>query len=163
VRLVPTSSTYLEDLARSSAFQALASDPSGATRKLALDAAVRATEVDPVSPSPRYLYAQIAFLFGDFATALDQATRAIRIYPIAPEYEPVALQAAAKVDPPVARTALEEIAALRDTAPVRLALAKVDLALGDTAAARANAKRALELAPGNAEAQSVLQQAGGGP
>jgi O-antigen ligase len=160
-RADPYLADYWEDLARSRSFQALDGDPSGQLKRAALDAGRRAIDANPTSPSPHYILAQIAFLFGDAVTALDEARIATRLYPTGTDYEPVALQAAARVqDRALARRALEEIASLRETANVRIALAKLDLALGDTAAALREAKRALELSPGNAEAAAILKDAG---
>lgn len=160
-RADPYIADYLENLARSRSFQALDADPSGQIKRAALDAARRAIETNPSSPSPHYIFAQIVFIFGDFAIALDEARIATRLHPAGTDYEPVALQAAARMqDRVTARRSLEEIASLRETVNIRIALAKLDLALGDAAAARAEAKRALELEPGNAEAEALLKSAG---
>ena len=159
-RADPYIADYLDNLARSRSFQALDADPTGQIKRAALDAARRAIEANPSAPTPHYIFAQIAFIFGDVATALDEARIATRLYPAGTDYEPVALQAAARMqDRAAARRALQEIASLRETATVRIALAKLDLALGDAAAARAEAKRALELEPGNAEAEALLRDA----
>jgi hypothetical protein len=49
----------------------------------------------------------------------------------------------------------------KDTAVLRVAIAKISLALRDLPAARADALRALQLDPNNADAKSVLAATGG--
>jgi tetratricopeptide (TPR) repeat protein len=95
---------------------------------------------------------------GDYDRALDDAINAIRLYQNDPDYDTLAATAAGRIgDPAAARRRLEPILVVKDSAILRVAVAKLALATGDTAAALLHAQRALQLDPANEAAQAVLR------
>jgi uncharacterized protein HemY len=107
------------------------------------------------------LLAETAFAAGSFDLALSSIATAISLDPRQNLDDFVARYATRATDVGEAQRVLEKTATLRDTAVVHVALAQVALKRGDLTTARIHAKRALELAPTNAEAQQVLRMTGG--
>jgi tetratricopeptide (TPR) repeat protein len=158
----PYRAAYWSDLARGRAKQLLSGDASGGGADAALAAAQRAVDADPNSPRPHAAFAEIANLTGAYEVALGSATRAIRLEPGRREYEDLAARAALSLgDPRAGTSALEELLPLHDSAPLRVALAKLSLQLGERDSARRHASRALELDPQNGDARAILSQTGG--
>lgn len=116
-----------------------------------------AVAVDPNAPEPNAVLAEIGNLFGEYELALAAAARAIRLYAKEPNYDDVAAFAALGVaDASSARSTLEDLLGVRDSATLRIALAEVSLRLNDHRAARLHAQRALELDPTSGEARAIL-------
>ena len=79
-----------------------------------------------------------------------------------PTNDIVASEAATRVsDPQRARALVERILENKESALLRVTLAKVALRLSDRELALTNARRALELEPGNADALKVVSSLGG--
>ena len=120
--------------------------------------------IDPNEPLTHVALAQIALALERPEIALEAAVDAIRLYPnpADPAYDGLAAAAAAKATDPIrARAELERALGYKETARLRVALASVELRLGDKTAALQNARRALVLDPRDAEAQSLVRAAGG--
>lgn len=99
---------------------------------------------------------------GKPSAALEAALGAIRIVDTDPAYDLILRRAAERsTDPADAISKLQAILRTKETAGLRIALAEVALKAGDRVLARASAGRALQLAPGNADALRVLKDAGG--
>lgn len=155
-RRAPHEAAYWSNVARARARQALADQDSDA-RARALEAARMAVAVDPNAPEPNAVLAEIGNLFGEYELALAAAARAIRLYAKEPNYDDVAAFAALGVaDASSARSTLEDLLGVRDSATLRIALAEVSLRLNDHRAARLHAQRALELDPTSGEARAIL-------
>ena len=91
--------------------------------------------------------------------ALSSAVRAIELYASEPSYDDVATRAAAcATDRQQARETLSRAVATKESVELLLALARVELSLGDLAAARSDAFRVLDLASENAAALELLRQ-----
>jgi len=129
-------------------------------RDAAIGAARRGTEVDPNDPSTHLALAETAYALGEYDLSLGAAIDAIRLWPGGDNDAPAARAAAHVADLPRARSLLEGVLRVRDSAPLHLALAQVALKQGDRETARREASRTLELAPGNTAAREVLSAAG---
>lgn len=161
-RRAPHEATHLENLAKSRMLQARGGDLTRGGAQAALDAARRAVEVDPNAADPHATLAEVAASLGQAPVALDEIIQAMRLYSRDADYDVIAARAATAVlDRAAARAGLETLLAMRDSATLRIALARVCLLAPDLACARENASRALELNAGNAEAINLLKQAGG--
>jgi len=160
----PYLATYPANEARAVAQLTLTGDPSRGSADAAVAAAQRAVTIDPNEPLTHVALAQIALALERPEIALEAAVDAIRLYPnpADPAYDGLAAAAAAKATDPVqARAELERALGYKETARLRVALASVELRLGDKTAALQNARRALVLDPRDAEAQSLVRAAGG--
>ena len=156
----PYVAEYWSSLARSRAHE-LASGSAEVRAEEVLDAARRAVAADPNTPEPNAALADVASLTGDYDLALRAAARAVRLAPGRAEYEQLAIAAALGLsDPHAAASAIDELIVLRDSAPLRVARAKLALATNDRGDARDQASRALQLEPGNSEAGAILDQLG---
>src|SRR5207244_446306 len=138
-------------------FQAQDGDFTGGGEASALAAAKRGVDLDPRISAPHRNYSEIAYAVGDYAIALDEARVAFDLF----GPDPVTQQALAKAaikspDHELARRVLEGAVAAQPTATLWAALAQVQLAGGNTTAARAAAARALELDPTSADARAIL-------
>lgn len=126
------------------------------TAAAAIAAARRGTEIDPNEPLAHIALAETAYALGEYDLSLRAAINAIALWPGA-DNDALAARAAARASNlPQARILLEQALRLRDSATLHLALAQVALKFGDRETARTEAKRTLELAPGNTEAQQIL-------
>ena len=135
---------------------------SGGDGQEALQLAWRAVHEDPNQPSLYVSLADIEQAFAKPDDAIQHILHALVLYPGGAGWDAKLARASAHaVDLGAARAALAEAARRNDTAVVRVGLSRLALKLGDLADARANAKRALELEPSNADAQALLQQLGG--
>src|SRR5439155_24263999 len=101
---------------------------------------------------------EVANALGDYQTALAAAVDAIALLPSLPQFDDIAFDAAsASPSPTVARAELERALGYKDTATLRIALARVDLQVVDVDHDRTSARRALELDPTKAEAIELLR------
>lgn len=157
----PYVSGYWSALALALGNAALAGDQSLGGKDAALAAARRAIAAEPSFPTAHHIFSLVARTFGDPAAALDASLEAIRLHRGEPEYDAAAAEAALRMtDVTAGRSGLERIIALKDSAVLRVALARVSIKLQDAAAARAHVRRALELEPQNAAARELLTQLG---
>lgn len=155
----PHLSEYWSNLALSLTNLARAGDRSMGGKEAALAAARRGTEVNPYYSTPRHVLAVVANSFGEYSEALDAASAAIRLLKGEPLYEMAAAEAALGLqDSLAARSGLERLVTEKDSAVLRVALARISLKLNDSAAARVHLRRALELDPQNAPARELLGQ-----
>src|SRR5207244_2589149 len=115
---------------------------------------------DPNNPVPHIVLAEVAGAFGQYEVAISSAVDAMALYPL-PDYDKFAVDPAlAWGDPRRARDDLRRALPHRDSAAIRIALARLSLKLGDRATARVDVGRALELDPLNLEAKDILSQLG---
>lgn len=157
----PHSSVYWSTLALTLANLSRAGDQGFGGRDGAIAAARRATEVDPNYPTPYNVLAVVANALGDPALALDAASTAIRLYKGDAEYDSVAADAAMRLpDPATAQAALERLIQEKDSAAVRVALARLAIKRSDTVTARRHVERALALDPQHASAKELATQLG---
>jgi O-antigen ligase len=157
----PYVSAYWADLALMQTGLVLQGDQSLGGRPAALDAARRAVDADPSSPTPHHVHAVVANGVGDHAAALEAVATAIRLYKDDPAYDSTAADAASRSpDPQAARLALEMIIREKDSAVLRVALAQLSLRLNEIDAARMHLRRAIELDPANAPARDLARQLG---
>jgi len=153
VQRAPQSPAFWFNLARSRARAA----PAGGSA--ALDAAESGLAADPNDAWTQITFADVAVMLDRCDAALSSAVRAIELYPGEPTYDDVATRAAAcATDRQQAREALSRAVATRESVGLLLALARVELSLGDLAAARSDAFRVLDLASENAAALELLRQ-----
>jgi tetratricopeptide (TPR) repeat protein len=154
----PYQVNYFINLARARTAQALAAgDTSGSGAAAALEAARRATAVEPNLSTPHRAYAETALALGRYDLAVQEALRALRLWELDPRTDVVLAAAATKLpDKGAAERVLLEAVALKDTAPLWAGLAQVRLDLGDIAGARAAASHALLLDATNADAKRLL-------
>jgi cytochrome c-type biogenesis protein CcmH/NrfG len=153
----PHEATYWDNLALARGAQALA-DGDAQAGQAATAAALRAVEVDPNAIRVNETLAELAYQFGDFDLALRGAVSATILYDESSGYRAfLSSQRLTNLD--AARRLLSDAVAVRDVAWLRLALAQIALRMNDRASAETNALRALELAPGEPEALSLLAQA----
>jgi O-antigen ligase/cytochrome c-type biogenesis protein CcmH/NrfG len=158
----PHEAAYWSNVARSRARQALTGDESSGGSAAALDAARRAVATDPNAPEPNAVLGEIANLFEDYELALDAATRAITLYRDEPSYDFIAADAALGLtDQIAARSKVDALLALRESATLRVTAAQLALSLNDRDGARRHAQRALQLDPQNSVALAILKQTGG--
>lgn len=155
----PYEPTYWTHLAESLVREAQRRGEPGLS-SAAIAAARKATEVDPNDPVSHAALAETTYTLGDYELSLHAAVRAIELWP-AGNNDALAARAALRVsDLTQARALLETAVRLRDTAVLHLALGQVALKLNDRETARAHAKRTLELAPGDRDAQNILTAIG---
>ncbi|MBU6424094.1 MAG: hypothetical protein KGQ88_08680, partial [Chloroflexi bacterium] len=159
----PYLANFWVNLARSYAGEAASGDNVAAARAAALDTARHAIAVSPYEPVPHATLAEIAIDFTtDQALAQSEITRAIALYPGYADFERVAAIVASKdPDPKDAFAFLDHLLRIRDSATLRVAAAQAAAKAGETAAARDNAQRALQLDPNNADAKTLLSSLGG--
>ena len=158
-RRAPHEARYWNGLALARRHQAEAKDDPQAAGAAAVQAAVRAVEVDPYGLSVNENLADLAYEFGEFDLALRAAIKTAVLYDGYPTYGHLALLAAARVsDLGGARHQLEYAVTVEETAELRLALAVIALRMNDRAAARESALRALALSPNYKEAADLLAQ-----
>ncbi len=162
-RRAPYIDSYWVNLARSYAGQAVSGDDPASAKPAALDAARRAIASDPNEPVPHATLAEVAIDLGnDEPLAQSEITRAITLYPGYADFERVAVIVASKdADPKDAFAFLDHLLRIRDSATLRVAAAQAAAKAGETAAARDNAQRALQLDPNNADAKTLLSSLGG--
>jgi cytochrome c-type biogenesis protein CcmH/NrfG len=160
VRRAPYIASNYANLARSRARQAFAGDQSA--RASALDAARRGARLDPNNWEAESVLAEIQSAFGEPEEALTTLALAVSLNPRNSTNDIVASEAATRVsDPQRARALIERILEKKETALLRVTLAKVALRLSDRELALTNARRAIELEPGNADALKVVSSLGG--
>ncbi|MDQ2952104.1 MAG: O-antigen ligase family protein, partial [Chloroflexota bacterium] len=157
--LAPYERAYWGQLARSLAKQAeIDRDPNTAASAIA--AARSGTDIDPNEPLTHVALAEVAYTLGRYDLSLQEAVTAITLYPRGGS-DALAAQAAARAsDLAGARSLLQGAIRVRDSAVLHLALARVALRFGDYGSARAEATRAAELEPGNADAEELLRAIG---
>lgn len=160
-RRAPYVAGYLDSVALDRARQAAAGDLRDGGVDAAYAATERAISIDRYQPENHATNARIAALFGDYDKALSEASRATDLYPFGSGYDELVATNALKVsDKFAARDAVQKVIVHRETATLRVALATLDLALGDRASAIVHVKRALVLDPNNADAKRLAQQLG---
>jgi len=160
-RRAPYDAQGWENLARAQVRRALANE-AGDPRAGALAAAARATEVAPNDASAHAGRSAVARELGEYDLALREGVAAIALRPRDPELDAlVAAAAGPATDATAGRAAVEPLVAVRDSATLRIALARLSLTLQDQTAVRRHAARALQIEPGNQEAERLLKQAGG--
>ncbi len=128
-------------------------------RAAALEAGERAVQADPNNLVGHVALAQVANALGNHGLALRELLAATRLNPRDTSYDYDRLTAEAALrdaDVLGARSVLEEMLTLKESATLRLALAQLAMRLNDRVAARAHVQRALELEPNNAEAKQLL-------
>jgi tetratricopeptide (TPR) repeat protein len=153
----PQQATYRSNLAKSLTQLALTG---GGSADAAAEAGRQAVQVDPNSPVPYVALAEVLSALKQPDDALQAIVNAIRLFPGPPRFETIAAAAARDAtDLPVARRALTDAIAARDSATLRVALGQLALKQGDREAALANGRRALELDPTNAEAMALVRAA----
>ncbi len=156
----PHIATLWANLGRARAQQA--GDTSSGGREAALRAAQRGVKVDPNNPVAQIGLARVANSVGDGDLALGSAAMAIRLFPGDAGYERVASDAAQRAsDPAAASATLEELVRLRDSANLRVGLARLALKRDDRAGALAHVRRAIEIDARNQDAQRMLIELGG--
>ncbi|MEK6206014.1 MAG: O-antigen ligase family protein [Chloroflexota bacterium] len=155
----PYERAYWADLARTLVHQAQ-SNGDARTSAAAIAAARRGTEVDPNEPMTHGALADTAYALGEYDLSLRAAVAAILLWPES-GYDVPAVRAAARAsDLRQARVLVEEALRLRDSAGLHLTLSQLALKLGDLSTARDEAKRTLELVPGDPEALRILSETG---
>ena len=156
-RRAPYDAQSWASLARVQARRALANE-AGDPRTRALAAAARAVEVAPNDASAHAERSGVARELREYDLALREGVAAIALRPKDPELDAlVADVSAVATDAAAGRAAVEALVAVRDSATLQIALARLSLTLNDQAAARRHAARALELEPGNQEAVRLLR------
>ena len=155
---LPYQSAYWINVSRSRLFQLQNGDFSGGGANAAIAAANRAIAMEPRLSPPHRNSAEIALALGDPALALTEAATALDLYTGDPLIDAVLGKAAVQLpDRDRARRVLEGAVAKKSrSAPLWAALAQVQLAAGNPAAARLAAARALESDPASADALRVL-------
>jgi O-antigen ligase/tetratricopeptide (TPR) repeat protein len=167
----PYESTYWINLALIRARAIVASGASPLDGAAALAAAERAVLADPRDWRAIGVLAEVADLFGPPEVAFRSAVRSILLNAGLEDFqlafrgerrqEEIAASAALKLaDASEARHALDEAVAAHDSATLRVALAQLALRTNDLNAARADAQRALQLDPENADARRILATTG---
>jgi cytochrome c-type biogenesis protein CcmH/NrfG len=160
VRRAPYIATNYANLARSRARQAFAGDLSA--RASALDAARRGALLDPNNWEAESVVAEVQSAFDQPEQALTTLAIAVSLNPRNSTNDIVASEAATRVsDPQRARSLVERILEKKESALLRVTLAKVALRLNDRELALTNARRAIELEPGNTDALKVISGLGG--
>jgi cytochrome c-type biogenesis protein CcmH/NrfG len=160
VRRAPYIASNYANLARSRTRQAFAGDQSA--RASALDAARRGALLDPNNWEAESVLAEIQSAFGEPEQALTTLALAVSLNQRNPTNDIVASEAATRVaDPQRARALVERILEKKESALLRVTLAKVALRLNDRELALTNARRAIELEPGNTDALKVISGLGG--
>ncbi len=150
---------YWTNLALTRARQTLSGDESGGGREAVFAAARRAIEVDPNNPQGHITIAELANTFKMYDVALRESVIAIRLYSGDPRYDLIAAQAAlGDSDVAAARTELEGLLAVKESALIRVTLAQLSEKLNDRGAALAHARRALEIDPQNQEATRIVEE-----
>jgi len=158
----PYIATHYANLARNRARQSLAGDQTSGGPDVALNAARRAVAVDPNNWESEGVLAEVQNAFGQPEEALTTLAIAVSLNRGNPTNDIVASEAATRVsDPQRARALVERILENKESALLRVTLAKVALRLSDRELALTNARRALELEPGNADALKVVSSLGG--
>jgi uncharacterized protein HemY len=108
------------------------------------------------------VFAEIQSAFGEPEQALTTLALAVSLNPRNSTNDIVASEAATRVsDPQRARALVERILEKKESALLRVTLAKVALRLNDRELALTNVRRALELEPGNADALKMVSSLGG--
>jgi tetratricopeptide (TPR) repeat protein len=159
----PYEATYWSNLARARTQLAVVADQSEGGADAAIAAAVQGVRADPNAPETHALLAEVSRAFGRYDDALDAIMTAIRLYPLDANYDSIAIEVAPRVAAIArARADLAELAARRDSAPLRGAMAQLALRVGDRRSAADEAGRALALDPTNGEAKRIAVEAGGG-
>jgi O-antigen ligase len=149
------------NLARSRARQSLAGDATSGGPDASLDAARRAVAIDPNNWDVHGVLGEVANAFGRYEESLRAMATALELGRREPTDDTVVASASAKLpDAALVRPLLLRMVSAKETAPLRVALAKVDLRLNDVAAARTNLTRALQLDPANVEARRLLDGLG---
>lgn len=162
VRRQPYVAANWVNLASARAGQAVTGDDRPNARAAAFEAARRATEIDPNEPVPHETLARVAAEFGEQDLAYAEVTRAVALFTREPRFDTVAAQMAARgADARAALAFLEGVLRYKESAALRLAAAQTALRAGEREVARDNARRAVQLDPGNADAQALLRSLGG--
>jgi O-antigen ligase/Flp pilus assembly protein TadD len=132
-----------------------------AMRDRAVVSARRSVQADPRNPRAHAAAAQIHLVLGDAQTAVGEVEQALALTPTDDLILEVAAAAYLQIGRLAeARTAIETALRTRETWERRLLLARVHVADGRTADARAQLLRVLEIDPGNRTATSLLAQIG---
>lgn len=149
---------YWIGLAHDRAMQLRTGDTSGGGKDAVIAAGDRALASDPREPFAWVSIGDTMYDLGEYDRALDAAISAIRLYQNDADYDTLAASAAGRIaDPASARRRLEPVLLVKDSAIIRVAVAKLALAGGDRAAALLNAQRALQLDPASEAAQALLR------
>jgi O-antigen ligase len=147
---------YWDNLALARGAEAL-EDGNVEAGKEAVAAALRAVEVDPYANRVNSTLSDIAYQFGDFDLAFRGSLRTTLLYD--PSYGHRTFLSSQKLsDLRSARRLLEDAVAVRDVFWLRLALAEIAFRMNDRVYAEINARRALELTPGDPDALALLAQ-----
>ena len=129
---------------------------------LAVALARRAVAVDPNNWESESVLAEVQNAFGQPEQSLETIAVAVALNRNNPSNDAVASEAAPRVaDAGRARSLLEKILAQKESATLHVALAAVAIRLDDRVAALANARRALQFEPANAEALRLVATLGG--
>jgi O-antigen ligase/tetratricopeptide (TPR) repeat protein len=158
-RRAPHIARYWSNLALSTMRESLASGApdQGAA---AIAAASRAVSVDPNQPHANIVLSEVALAFGQCDLALRSAVTALTLHQDDSSFDRFAARAAACAsDRQLASHLLGQGVEVKDSVVLHIALAEVALQLGDKESARRHAQRALELQPGNRDAQRILNLA----
>jgi tetratricopeptide (TPR) repeat protein len=158
-RRAPYEATYWQNFALVEGQQASAQKDS-LRASGALDAAVRATRIEPKGWHAHQILADVAFQLGRYDVALEAAVAAVRLEGERSEYDKVAADAARRVPSKGTIALLEQVLATKETAALHIAAADVALRSGEIQTALTHVRRALILEPDNAEAKRILASIG---
>jgi O-antigen ligase len=156
----PHDSTYWANLALSRARQAT-QDHDGAAALSAVRAAQEAVIADPRGWRAHGVLTEVAYSLGYYDLALRAAVSTFILHKGAAGHEEgIAVASAPRVsDSAAARETLGRALAVKRTPRLHVALANLALSAGDRDEAQMHARGALELEPGNVDAQRVLAAA----
>jgi O-antigen ligase/Flp pilus assembly protein TadD len=158
-RRAPYEATYWENLALVTAREAIALHDE-ARASGALDAARRATQIEPKGWHAQQILADVAFQLDRYDVALEAAVTALQREGRTSKYDQVAADAARRLPSPNTLALLEEALATKETAALHVAVADVALRSGEKQVALTHVRRALILEPENAEAKRILASLG---
>lgn len=140
--------------------QALSGDQTSGGADAAIAAIRTAIETEPIELSSYELGTELVYSLGRPEIALELAVEGHRRSGFSVSDDLIRRANKVVRDHAGARIQLERLLETRESAALRAALARAALGMGDLDAARTNARRALEIEPGNPDATEVLARAG---